>query len=548
MSLQAGQGGDRSTTRRVAGAAAVLVLCAPFVYGAIGAFPIWDDAWLWLLLREQGVDAVMPSHPDRPVNAALWEWLAARGALFPVGFVAQAIFWPLLGGITALLWTKLFPLRRRFAALAACLAVAPFATQIHMVTVTVALASLLPVLLAYAAVLLAWRYVARGSWTALLAALPVLTVGVLVQEYALVAGFVGLVLMSSQLLGTPEIRRRALVAIPVLAVANIAAYVLYLAVGEPESRPEAQPQYALRMRDQVADLASRLAIAVWRGLGGGLADATRDLFAGLGQMPVGVLLGALLSGVIVGAFLLYSLGRASTRRDEHGPRGLWSRDVALLVGLAIGILPILLMDRIPWDPADGMSSRFGLPVVPVIAVILTRCVGLLERFRLAAVAVALLALVAGGTAVTDAHRAVEERELMTELGEVIRPHVARHERMMVVVVPQPSRGMGPSRPWELVARLSADWPQRLGNRLWAHPYGDPMPERYNHDARRKFGPRDNCRFPGRLRRHVRLLQRRGCVHTLAWLGTEADGSIDFEPYCREEPPRDRALLSRCGRG
>lgn len=540
MNGQPRHGGRGPTARRIAGAAAVLLLSAPYVYGALGAFPIWDDAWLWLLLREHGVDAVMPSHPDRPLNAAIWEWLAARQALFPAGFVAQAISWPLLGGITALIWTRLYPQRHRFAALAGCLAVAPFATQIQMVTVTVALASLLPVLLAYAAVLLAWRYVRRGSWTALLLAVPVLTAGVLIQEYALVAMFVGLVLLSPQLLGTAQTRRRALVAIPVLALANAAAYVLYLAVGDPESRPEAQPQYALRMRDQVGELATRLAIAAWRGLGGGLADSARDLLAGFGRMPVGVFLGALLLGVLLAALLLFAVGDAARRRDEHGPGKPWTRDVALLVGLAIGILPILIMDRVPWDPADGISSRFGLPVVPVIAVILTRCVSLLGRLRLAAVAVAALALVAGGAAVVAAYRAVEERDLVAELGEHIRPHVARHERMTVVVLPLPPRSMGPSRPWELVARLSAEWPPRLADRLWAHPYGDPMPLLYNHDARRRFGPREDCRFPHRVRTSVRLLRRNGRVHTLAWLAAAPDGSIVFEPYCQQAEPTPAA--------
>lgn len=540
MSQQAGQGGDRSTARRIAGAAAVLVLCAPYVYGAIGAFPIWDDAWLWLLLREQGVDAVMPSHPDRPVNAALWEWLAARGALFPVGFVAQAIFWPLLGGVTALIWTRLYPQRRRFAALVACLAIAPFAAQNQMVTVTVALASLLPVLLAYAAVLLVWRYVSRGSWAALLLSFPVLTAGVLIQEYALVAAFVGLVLLGSQLLQAPEIRRRALLAIPTLAAVNVAAYALYLTIGDPESRPEAQPEYALRMGDQIGALAFRLAVAAWRGVGGGLVESARDLLTGLGRAPLGVLLGALLFGALLGALLLYAVGGASTRRDAPTTGRHWGQDVALVVGLALGILPILIMDRIPWDPADGMSSRFGLPVLPVIAIILTRGVCLLGRARLAAVTVMLLALIAGGTAVMAAHRAVEERDLVAELGRHIRPHVTRHERMTVVVVPALPRGMGPSRPWELVARLSADWPPLLADRLWAHPYVDPMPMRYNHDARRKFGPREDCRFPSRVRANVRLVTRRGRVHTLAWLAPGSEGSIDFEPYCQRARPNPPA--------
>ena len=30
------------------------LICVPLTIGAIWAFPIWDDAWLWLLLKENG--------------------------------------------------------------------------------------------------------------------------------------------------------------------------------------------------------------------------------------------------------------------------------------------------------------------------------------------------------------------------------------------------------------------------------------------------------------------------------------------------------------
>ena len=138
---------------------ALLLLCGCYTAGAIGAFPLWDDAWIWLLLEEKGPEAIQASFSDRPVNAWLWSTLAESKSLFwRASFVSQALLWPLLGLLSALLWNRLFPELRRYAGLVAVVAVAPFVTKVQMVTVNIALASLLPVVLAYAAVLLLWRY------------------------------------------------------------------------------------------------------------------------------------------------------------------------------------------------------------------------------------------------------------------------------------------------------------------------------------------------------------------------------------------------------
>ena len=37
--------------RASASVLALVLICVPLTIGAIWAFPIWDDAWLWLLLR-----------------------------------------------------------------------------------------------------------------------------------------------------------------------------------------------------------------------------------------------------------------------------------------------------------------------------------------------------------------------------------------------------------------------------------------------------------------------------------------------------------------
>src|SRR4029077_713365 len=101
--------------RAAASVLALVLICVPLTIGAIWAFPIWDDAWLWLLLRENGAGMIAAAVPDRPVMATLWSVLAtSEHAFWHASFVAQALLWPTFGIISALLWTYFFPNLRQY--------------------------------------------------------------------------------------------------------------------------------------------------------------------------------------------------------------------------------------------------------------------------------------------------------------------------------------------------------------------------------------------------------------------------------------------------
>src|SRR5688572_3995569 len=126
--------------RAIASALALLLICVPLTAGAIWAFPIWDDAFVWLLIKEHGVGALIPGHIDRPVMARVWLLLAtSEEALWRAAFVAQALLWPALGILSALLWNHLFPNLRHYAFVIACVASAPIITKVQMLTLTISL-------------------------------------------------------------------------------------------------------------------------------------------------------------------------------------------------------------------------------------------------------------------------------------------------------------------------------------------------------------------------------------------------------------------------
>jgi hypothetical protein len=96
--------------RASASVLALASICVPLTIGAIWAFPIWDDAWFWLLLQANGTGTIAATWVDRPVMATVWSLLAtSEPAFWRASFVAQALLWPIFGLLSALLWTTLFP-------------------------------------------------------------------------------------------------------------------------------------------------------------------------------------------------------------------------------------------------------------------------------------------------------------------------------------------------------------------------------------------------------------------------------------------------------
>src|SRR5262245_3241008 len=168
---------------------ALVLICVPLTIGAIWAFPIWDDAWLWLLLKENGAGVIAASVADRPVMATLWSLLAtSEHAFWHASFVAQALLWPTLGIISALLWTYLCPNLRQYGLVVGCVTFAPIVSKMQMATANIALGSLLSVVLSYGAFLLLLRFVVtddRFGRAALGLSIPMLGLAILVQEYAL---------------------------------------------------------------------------------------------------------------------------------------------------------------------------------------------------------------------------------------------------------------------------------------------------------------------------------------------------------------------------
>src|SRR5437016_5941443 len=75
--------------------AVVTLLSAPLLIASVGAFPLFDDGWLWLLAKESGPSSVAATVPDRPLYGALLQ--IAAGVPQPwIWCVVNSVTWAVL--------------------------------------------------------------------------------------------------------------------------------------------------------------------------------------------------------------------------------------------------------------------------------------------------------------------------------------------------------------------------------------------------------------------------------------------------------------------
>jgi hypothetical protein len=190
------------------------------------------------------------------------------------------------------------------------------------------------------------------------------------------------------------------------------------------------------------------------------------------------------------------------------------------------------MARIPWNPGDGMSSRFELPLLPITAALIVLISLSLVRRRFWAVPIILLGFVAGNATLTEVLSAIRERQQISALGTALQAHVSSKDGITVAAVVLPERSLGPRRPYELTARLATTWPEELRRKFWAFRFGGAPPiYRPDTEAEEIFGSRGNCTPPREFKWQVRRAGRVGPLGQLIWVKPQTDGSISVEPFC-----------------
>ena len=512
---------------------ALLMVLAPLTIGAIGSLPMWDDAWNWLYFKEKGTD-LLTGLPDRPVMGYVWTVLSLSEQVFwRFNFVAHAVLWGGFAIAAALLWKHLLPHLAHYGWVVACFTIAPFGFHVQTMLASIVLGCLLSIVLAYAAFLLVLRFVKAADAVglgALFVSQLLLGSAILFMEYAfsVVAVMTVLLLLPAVISPNAGERSRTYRAVLLSIVVVTMAYGAYYILAEWRSNPDTYLTHPPIAKELGIMFVVKMAQAIWQGMVGNLALS-------LGEIRLTSKSGLLAAayGFVVGGLLIVGSRASRDRKIDHG---VMIGPIFLLgIALFAGLLPVIYSGRFPWNPDDGTTSRFGMSVLPIIAMLLVLSVLSLVRQRFWAIPVLLFGFAAGDTAFIEGWHFIQERQEMALMGDAVRPHLSDQGGVTVAVIATPPRKLGPPRQWELTARLSADWPSSQREKFWAfRSGGNPPLTLYTEEAGLLFGTRAECKIPTEANYGVRLIQRKGPLDRLLWVERRPDETIAVEPFCLKD--------------
>jgi hypothetical protein len=484
-------------------ALAAVVLLAVNAYGAISGFPVMDDGELLTTAREAGPAALISTNRDRPINAWLihtsYGLLGERPRLW---VATAAVFWAIFACQTARLARRVFPEDSGLPGLCALLVLAPLVVEMQHTTLTFVFAAILPVVLAFEALLLTLRPGRDRDlrlWRLAFAA-SLVAAGALVSEYSVA------VIVPAAVFLAVLARFRAAAALSVGAGIGLLGF---RAIADLQARPDTMPAVqAARLAGRLAQLPARWLSGFWYTLVGAYGSA-----AGAMKLDLATLSSIL--GAAVGLGCAVAVAWAYRREPPGGHSARKREFCGLCAAVAVGIATTVLASRIP--DAGNFQSRFRLPILPFAVLATAYAADRVARPRWRFVPGTLLAFLAGFTAVTTAFQVRRVQALYDEIAQRVRPIARASQGLTVVVLADP----GYSVPW---AKLQSHYGLDDEKRTWALSDGN---------AARIFGPRGACRGTDRLEipATLRTIGREGPINQMLWAYRTVEGEVRLEPYC-----------------
>jgi hypothetical protein len=498
---------------------ALFLVSLMLTVGAFLTFPLYDDGWLALMLRESGPGTVVQKMGDRPVMAFFLAKLMSVGSLHKMEFVLlNAALWLVLAVEAKMLFVELFPEFPNYSIVAACATLAPIVVQTQLSTVMVSIPANLASILSYAMVLVLLKAYRRNKPNRLVllgSAVALAISAVMLSEYGVAANLVGLIILLGTALtpSTGMSRHYKLGAAACLLAVTIAAYFVFTKLADFSGRPDVSPVY---MAHHTIFQWTEVPFDV---VAGGWHSWIAAYAIELGKITIGwdsksTIVGVLFGLVIAGLLSIGTQNPADVSEKER-PYSLAGRLAFLSLGLLIGLLPFKAMSR-PTTLLE-YGSRFRIPILPLAAVLTVALALSLVRAKVRWVPVAVLGLIIGYTSWTFTYEAVKNHRLIGQYGHALAPYVLRTAGNTVAIVPVDRFES------ELTATVTVGWPLELERKFWV--VGETP-------AVLMFGNRNECREDAVLEVHMRGLSRSGKIDKLLWIEAHPGRPTLIEPYCR----------------
>ena len=503
--------------------AVLLLLATAFTVTARKAFPVWDDAWRVLILNVEGGE-IYANAKDRPLEGAIEQFLVDRGVLWQTATLVHWLAWIFIGVVTMRLWSVLFPEHRQYALPAACLAMAPLLCQTQYILLTAVFCCQVPMLMAYAAILLVWRSHGHDRpfwWKAARHCLAVilLALATLISEYALPTVAAGVTLMALAPGQATQPWRGRWKNIALLLGTTVVGYLIYWWLADVSMRPEVRPEVVVIGQSSIrnmAIMAAYLATSCWQGMLGTFLQKVSAIDCGGTVLLFATLIAGLPLACLV-TLVTHYRARQSAFSDTAEIFNL-HKTFMLLAALIAGILPVIIMQRVP-GPAT--ASRYWLPVLPVAACLNIYLLLSVLRPRMWWIVGPLCGFLAGYFTLMTAVPTIHELHKVASWGKSLERYVSPEGLTVAVFddVKTPD-GMEFTRDYELTARLIASWPREKQIRFWALI----APNRAVGYA---SGIYINQNQAPQIERYDRGVVRRGLIERLLWLRGESDGSLNI---------------------
>ena len=499
--------------------AALLLICVTLSVGAFRCFPLYDDGWMAMALRESGPRFLAQHLGDRPLFGFLLERLASFGPANKLVFVIlNAVLWLVFAIESHILFRELFPELKDYAIVAACLTLAPIVLQTQLSTADVVIPTNLATIFGYASilVLLGRGHAGKPKRPLLLGiAAASAALGVALSEYGVDTNLVGCAILIGVALASSsrEARRRLFISAVWLFGLTVVAYLIFAKTADFSARPDISPsQMAHRGEAKWLEVPFDVVAGAWHALIGAYSAA-------LGAVTLAWDSKSTLVGILCGLLMVVLLSLAIQSRrtratPEDHPVRLAYRVAVLLPSVLVGLVPFRVMGR-PTTLLE-FGSRFRIPIMPVAAAITLVLILSLVRPALRWIPVAVFGLLIGYASWTFTYKAVQQSRSIAALAAALKPYVAHVSGYTVAIVPFNRFEI------ELTANISSTWPVDLEKRLWV--VGEEP-------ARIEFGNRSTCRPGAALDIHVRGLTRAGKLDELLWVEAPPGRPVSIEPYC-----------------
>src|SRR5947208_3493250 len=123
----------------------ILLIGIPLSVGGYLGFPVFDDAYYSLLLKEHGPGVMIAAHPDRPLLGWFLQQSAVSWGSSAAPLVALNLcLWAVFALEAAWIWRFVYPRYSEYSLLIGCLVFAPIVVQTQAQTLVSFLANVVP--------------------------------------------------------------------------------------------------------------------------------------------------------------------------------------------------------------------------------------------------------------------------------------------------------------------------------------------------------------------------------------------------------------------